>query len=706
MTLNPAFASAATRKLPLAFGYILGQGDQVLSTVAQDGSQYALYILGEGEWDGIEMANTYATATTPSHLQRSSISDGNPNAWKASLPSIVHFHSGAYSVKGAGNQTTSVGPDQGYDAWFPNFPSPTPPQCFSGIAYAIWGAPGPPGFNRGTWIPQTITGVAVWRTTRCRIFDAYGNVVSYGFTCNPAWHRVEAILRYKIKPQQPPIAGLTDAEKACFNWASIAAIASRNDYVLSNGSPRFVGNYIFAADATLTNILELSRRCDRSYGYEDGGQIVMRGDDPRSSVFTASAKHLVPGTLKLDKKDVSKEPNVFVPQYRDIDIPAVVECIGGAQVAQFSVGATSYIGWMAFSANTPSPFDNDSFMTYGGGSDPSFNGDYGVSMPTGYPYPPPPPANPNVAYGLVAGAGRNASVTGGFLGSNDARFSPYAPAVVQHLSAQKMAIQQAPGVSGRPRIQRVYYDCGNSTFDQTNRLMKFERDRLLGTDIGAGWKAPICGTLSLYFECVDVNGARLPDLRVHDVITLDTWLTPEFTGDYEVLEIAITPPSENALGQMDLTLMAYNPAAPTDTSDSPGNYYASVPDAGLPLTGFTPALNPAWVLQGTPLGVLASDGTITITMPDLSVQVMGIAGKTAYPGFSIAEVPVGVPVVLYITDMSGIGTSPTYGFLTGSSFSTTSGDGTFLVMMGSFALPSGTGVGAPPVALIYSPLFG
>jgi hypothetical protein len=156
---------------------------------------------------------------------------------------------------------------------------------------------------------------------------------------------------------------------------------------------------------------------------------------------------------------------------------------------------------------------------------------------------------------------------------------------------------------------------------------------------------------------------------------------------------------------MELSLMAYNPSAATDVSDTPGNYYPSVPGAGLKLTGFTPVTNPAWVLKGTPLGVLASDGTITVTAPDLSVQVMGIAGPTAYAGFSIAEVPVATQLTLYITDTSGIGTSPTYACIVGSGFSTTPGDGTFPVFRGSFALPAGTAVGAPPVALIYSPLW-
>src|ERR1039458_5289706 len=265
MPLNPAFASTGTRKLPLAFGYVLGAGDMVLSTVALDGSQYALFLLGEGEWDGFEMMSTFPVAASdsqtpiPPHLVWAKRVVANAQTYTTGTyfnthtlatwydypgfqwgaPSL-HFHSGRYTPIGAvvptldlvsglipPNASQSAGPDQGYDAWFSQFPTVTPPQSFSGIAYVVFCIPGAPSFARGTPSGQTINGVGLWRTTRCRIFDAYGNVVSYGFTCNPAWHKVEAILRNKIRPQQPSISGLTDAEKACFNWPSIVELAAR-----------------------------------------------------------------------------------------------------------------------------------------------------------------------------------------------------------------------------------------------------------------------------------------------------------------------------------------------------------------------------------------------------------------------------------------------------------------------------------------------
>jgi hypothetical protein len=726
MALNPAFANPTTRKLPLAFGYIMGSGDMVLSTVALDGSQYALFLLGEGEWDGYEMMSTFPVTASgsqtaiPPHMVWAKKVVNNAQTYTSGIYFNTHtqatwydypgfqwgapslnFHAGRYTPIGTViptidpttglppvNSSQSYGPDQDYDGWFSQFPTVTPPQSFSGIAYVIFCVPGMPSYARGVPSGQTISGAAVWRTTRCRIFDGYGNVVSYGFTCNPAWHKVEVLLRTKIRPQQPPISGLTYAEKACFDWPSICELAARNDYILPNGNPRFVGSYIFASDASLTNMMETMCRVDRSYQRVDGGKIYLIGDDARASVFIASAKHLIPNSLKLDKKDLSKAPNVFVPSYRDLDMPAVCQVISMTRNGMWSFRDGEAFGMSVFTATTPSPFANSSFMYYGGCSDPSFEGVYPVWVVDGDPYPEGAdyPNNTYSANTLPEGT-PIATVTGGYLGSDDAHFSVRAPTNVQHRSAQRIVPRQAPGLTAQPQIKHVVYDCGNSTFDQTNRLMKFERDRALGTDIGAGWVAPIGGTLSLYYECIDKNGAQLPNVRAHDVITLDEWLTPEFTGDYEIEEMALSAPTENTLGQVDLKIHAYNRNAYTDISDDPGNYYKSVPNSSLQFTGFPSVTYPAWILQAT-LNISLVDGGLTIAIPDLSIQVMGKTSPTDYPSFSVSGIPPATPpsggdstlfsallaelrsqptsqIALYVTDPSGIGTSPTYGWIAG-----------------------------------------
>src|SRR6185437_11971217 len=180
--LNPAFVSTSPRRLPLAFGYVLGSGDQFLDIVTVDGSQFRLYILGEGEWDGYEMINTFATTgstlkssltqeeipAVPPHLIRQTLTFPSADYFAKTAPGVVHFHSGRYTPIGTViptidpvtglppiNSSNDAGPSQGYDPWFAQFPSVTPPQSFSGIAYAIFGMLPPPSWLRGVWVPTT-----------------------------------------------------------------------------------------------------------------------------------------------------------------------------------------------------------------------------------------------------------------------------------------------------------------------------------------------------------------------------------------------------------------------------------------------------------------------------------------------------------------------------------------------------------------------
>ena len=97
MALNPAFATATSRRLPLAFGYVQGIGDRLLSTVTIPtvtvpvAQQTALYLLGEGEWDGPEMLTV---DSAQQHLENGLISTGNtPAAFFAAFNVSMHFHS-------------------------------------------------------------------------------------------------------------------------------------------------------------------------------------------------------------------------------------------------------------------------------------------------------------------------------------------------------------------------------------------------------------------------------------------------------------------------------------------------------------------------------------------------------------------------------------------------------------------------------------
>jgi hypothetical protein len=207
----------------------------------------------------------------------------------------------------------------------------------------------------------------------------------------------------------------------------------------------------------------------------------------------------------------------------------------------------------------------------------------------------------------------------------------------------------------------------------------------LGTDIGASWTAPPAGTVKAYLEVVDVNGNALISCQPHDVITLDDWVTPELTGDYEIVEIPeIAAPAGDDLGSITLSLMRYNPAAATDVGDAPGDSYATVPNSNFPLTGFAAVPNPSNALQATPAVVDNGDGTRTVTLPDLSLQVLGEVTPRSYSGFTLPDVPSGTAVLLYVQDAGG-GATPVYGWQAGSGLLSSYPAGRYLVIGGTFA---------------------
>ncbi len=198
----------------------------------------------------------------------------------------------------------------------------------------------------------------------------------------------------------------------------------------------------------------------------------------------------------------------------------------------------------------------------------------------------------------------------------------------------------------------MQYDLGNNTFDQTNWLMKFMRDRDLGPD-GPNWVAPFKGTLSLFLNLVDANGLAVEAIECGDVVTLDDTVSPEFTGDFEVLELALDH-DEDEVG---MTLQSYFWNAPTDLSDPPGDSYQTLPNSLLDV-GDIMATNPFWLMQATPTGGVAADSTITLSLPDLSIWWLGQPLPTAYSGVQLTGIPVNTHVILYL-NVTTIGATPT-----------------------------------------------
>jgi hypothetical protein len=236
--------------------------------------------------------------------------------------------------------------------------------------------------------PPTVSPTGIYRTLRCRIFDASGDVIGYGFTTNPTWQMIETLLRFQIKPQQPCLAGLTTAEKALFDWPAIVAHAARNATILPNGAPTFAGNFSWAADASLNNMMEQQLRNCLSFRRIRGGQIQFVGEESRASTFVVSQKTMFGGSLNMNEKDLTNVANVYVPQYRELGIPAIcqVDSVTTVEPGQSvstglggALGQTTTYWTSLFTTIGPQPFAPGNIFCYGGSSnDAQFAGLYGA----------------------------------------------------------------------------------------------------------------------------------------------------------------------------------------------------------------------------------------------------------------------------------------------------------------------------------------
>jgi hypothetical protein len=694
MALNPAFEQQTTRKLPFCVGWNYLQGITVnqmfgipnLPPISAGSlpagavlapAQVNQYVLGDGEHDG-----PYCQTVSPTepYSPVDNYVGGQPifsdhtflNGYttypldNANRLMFFHYHGGSWATVGMPNNLISMGPDQATEAWLNYFPSTTPALSFSGIAYFFIQA----GSISGT--APTLNPTGIYRTLRCRIFDASGDVIGYGFTTNPTWQMVETLLRFQIKPQQPGLAGLTIAEKALFDWPAIVAHAARNATILPNGNPTFAGNFTWAADASLNNMMEQQLRNCLSFRRIRGGQIQFVGEEQRASTFVVSQKNMFGGSLMLNEKDLTNVANVYIPQYRELGIPAVAQVATATTVApgestatSTPIGTSSY--WTTlFTTVGPQPFAPGNIFCYGGSSDDAdFAGLYGTLGMT-------VTVNGNVQVLVdtvanqipAAGAPQKAATaTGGFLGALQSRFQKYAPNGVQHRANQKAVGMVAPGIPAPPRVKPVVYDLGNNTFDQTNRIMKFLMARDLGTD-GPGWFPPLAGTIKLFLEAIDVNGAAVAELEPGDVITIDPTADPTFAGTYEIVDPVKTyAPSagDNTGSLVELALQTYNPNAYTTVSDPPGNSYQTVPGQTLPMGDILPEDTPFWLLQATPEASY-NGSTGTVTVPDCTIMWMGQTAPTVYPVITLGGIPVGSAVCVFL-NVTNQATTPTLSML-------------------------------------------
>jgi hypothetical protein len=583
----------------LAYGYVWATGKrqeyyelQNTGNSWMDFTRIGIWLLGHGEWDGpielwindkLTLRGMGAPTTRPGASTFSGQNwvmglDANPQ-----FPQLVfNFHRGSDATIGTGLTPSSSGPDQGTDVLWKMFPTAINPLAYSRIAYyAIMrkqGVQNPTSDHRNDpaqW--GDVNPIGLWRALRCRMFDAEGNQTGYAFTTNPAWHFVDVLLRRKIMPEYglDLLAGpdvLSAAVRNRFDWGSIYAAAQYFDEFLANGRRRFEGNYSFSAQTSLQAVLEQILQNCRSFSSEYAGKIGLHCDMPRSSVFTFSRSHILPGSWNADDQQLNKSANRFIANFRDVLVP---EC---SQIASITC---AFGGNPRVTTVEPHPFQANDFIAIGGTNTPYDQQWQVYTVPDVLNVGTAEEVDPSTFTLISQGSNFPASVgAGGGCGLLYSRFSARTP---EFWHKANMMARGAIGV-GIPRQRnkvKQSLDFATSTYDQASRLCSYERDRLLGIDQTPYITPPRVKFRTSMFAR-DASGNLAASIRPGDRITLDDTTNFQYAGEYEVLEpLTIYPPTiqvsgeagkiaslpaENS-GEIELSLGPYSEVIMYDTSD-------------------------------------------------------------------------------------------------------------------------------------------
>jgi hypothetical protein len=583
-------ADTSGSPIALAYGYQWVTGKRLGYTQLQntgtsdmDFTRIGLWGLGEGEWDGcnelwINDVLTYTSETgSPSYPPLYTPPSDNP--WQ------FHFHRGADSVIGSGLAPASVGPDQGVDSLWKNFPPGVQPLTYNRIAYYALSIKYPiidsslHQNDPSQW--ADVAPIGLWRARRVRLFDSNGNQTGYAFTTNPAWHIVDACLARKIKPDynidlNNGPTPLTAAEAACFDWPSITASAIYFDQLLANGRRRFTGNYCFTSAATLNAILEQMLLVCRSHMHEYAGKIYLICDQPRASTFIISRDH----TQKFEPSDevLHTSANRFIGKFRDLLIPAC------ATIASITGGTNPVV---TTELGHPCQANDDIVI---GGEGVPYDGYWAVG------YVPALTAD-QIAAGVqvytmtLVGKGSNYATdgpAGGTIGLIYSRFKERAPAF-QHNQNQLARGAIGLGIAAQKKKVSQTLDLSVLTYDQTARIVMYERDRALGQDV-APYVTPPSGSVVIPFFARDVNGNLAAALKPGDRITLDTTANVPYAGDYEFIDATIRSSGASALSkgvmtrtaaedslEMEIILGPYSEACLYDSSSNTEAGWVDVP---------------------------------------------------------------------------------------------------------------------------------
>jgi len=612
-TATSSASSTTGTPIPLTYGYAWVTGKRhayyMLQNTGDSVNLYTrlgLWLLGHGEWDGpaslwINDLLVWMGGNAPAQkvirnygFNWMQAIDGNPEGF------VFNFHSGCDTPVGASLTPSSVGPDQNVDLLWPLFPPAIQPLAFSRIAYYTLMRKQPilnQTSNNGNDATQwtDIAPIGLWRALRCRLFDDEGNQTGYAFTTNPVWHIVDVLLRRKIFPdyQLDLTAGpdvLNSAVKNRFDWGSIYAAAQYCDEFLANGRPRFSGNYAFSSQTTLQAVLEQMLLCCRGFMSEYAGKIGVKIDMPRSSVFTFSRAHILPGSWDASDQSLHKSANRYIANSRDLLVPLC----SYIQSITWSAGVRPVV-----TTTAPHPFEANDWIAMGG-TNTTYDGQWQV-------YSVPAIINPGATdevdpttFELVP-KGTNYPESLGQVGGCGLLYSRFKERAPEFWHKSNMLARGVIGL-GIPRQRmkvKQTLDFATMTWDQASRITCYERDRLLGLDTTgadglptAPYITPPCVKLRTSMFARDVFGNLACAIRPGDHVTLDSTTNFQYAGEYEVLEpLTVYPPTAQAAGQggeialkpsensgeIELALGPYDEAVMYDTSDPTQAGWPSVP---------------------------------------------------------------------------------------------------------------------------------
>ncbi|MFA5056658.1 MAG: hypothetical protein WC485_00970 [Opitutaceae bacterium] len=286
--------TALNQGMPLAWGRHLVGGNpclQYYDAVAK--ITYLFIILGEGQWDALE------------YLYIDSV--------KQTLPdyTLAHFHPGLDGESGAESAPST--PNQKLCSFFPPTLTAT---TFSRTTYLALAIPDDPN---ATTTSDKVAVFGIYRTRRVRIFDAAGNQTAFEYSANPVWIALDAFISLKLKPHGAVNEALTTAEKAQINFAIIKDSADYCDTDIGGGVKRFECHAYFKDDTTLKTVLETICATCRGYARVVEGKFGFYVDQPRASVFTFTADHIIKGSLRFSGPDLRSAANRLNVKIRDLE---------------------------------------------------------------------------------------------------------------------------------------------------------------------------------------------------------------------------------------------------------------------------------------------------------------------------------------------------------------------------------------------------